>query len=67
MFAMLRYEDYDEDRFDYIARTMSSYKQAGRVLQVLATYFNLEEGFMPIMPCNDKATQRIIAQIEFVP
>ena len=23
---------------------MSSYKQAGRVLQVLATYFNLEEG-----------------------
>ena len=67
MFALLRYEDYDEDRFDYIARTMSSYKQAGRVLQVLATYFNLEEGFMPIMPCNDKATQRIIAQIEFVP
>ena len=46
---------------------MSSYKQAGRVLQVLATYFNLEDGFMPIMPCNDKATQRIIAQIEFVP
>jgi hypothetical protein len=67
MFALLRYEDYDEDRFDYIARTMSSYKQAGRVLQVLATYFNLEEGFMPIMPCNDKATQRIIDQMDFRP
>ena len=60
IYQVFRFEDYDEDEFEYIAKKLSIYKWTGRVLQLMVVFFQLGEGFMPQSPLNDATTKNII-------
>lgn len=63
LYQILRFVNYDENKFESIIRKDRQEKFVGRILGVMANILNLTEGFMPISPVNDKETDRLTGNI----
>lgn len=60
LYTMIKYNDYDEDRFAEVLRHMRLYRFSRRIIQLLIDYLHLEEGFTPFPPLADNGTKAII-------
>lgn len=59
IYSCLRFTDYDEGRVKRMLRRLHSLTFARRMLTVLHETLNLEEGFMPFEPLDDRGTTRL--------
>lgn len=57
--TLIKYNDYDEDQLKDILKRMQLYKFSRRMIKILEEFTQLEEGFMPLIPLNDKHTKQI--------
>ena len=58
-FALIRYHDLDEDKVQRMVQRLKLESFTGALLQILHESLELEEGFMPIEPRDDKTTKHI--------
>ncbi len=59
----LREHDVEEDHLCEALRDKKLYSTASRTMQLLADYTGFDEGFMPMLPLNDRTTKNIHQQI----
>lgn len=59
LYKALKTIDYDEDTLNALLVRLGTHQDTARIMQLLKDYYNLEEGFMPMEPIDDKVTQRI--------
>lgn len=59
LYQIIKYNDYDEEKLKQILKHLKLHRFARRLIQILKEYVQLEEGFIPILPLDDKGTQRI--------
>lgn len=59
LYKALKTIDYDEDTVNAMLVRLGAYQDTARMMQLLKDYYNLEEGYMPMEPIDDKITQRI--------
>lgn len=57
--TLIKYNDYDEDQLKDILKRMQLYKFSRRMIKILEEFTQLEEGFMPLIPLDDKHTKQI--------
>ncbi len=62
LYGRIKYSDYDESRFTEITKDLRLHTFMRRMLQVMADDLQLEEGFMPDAPKDDRTT-RLIRQL----
>ena len=63
LFALLRFNDYDEDKLSRMLQKLKLTKFTARLLQILQESLGLEEGYMPIEPRNDNTANLIKKQL----
>ncbi len=56
---LLKYHDYDEDKLKTLLKEIHLYKFGRRIIQILQEFTQLDEGFMPLFPLNDRLTKQI--------
>lgn len=59
LYKALKTIDYDEDTLNALLMRLGTYQDTARMMQLLKDYYNLEEGFMPMEPIDDKITKKI--------
>lgn len=59
LYAMLRFEDYDEEKLLSILLKMKIKTFTRRMMHILQEVMLLTRGFMPVTPLNDKETKRL--------
>lgn len=59
LYKALKTIDYDEDTLNALLQRLGAYQDTARMMQLLKDYYNLEEGYMPMEPIDDKITQKI--------
>lgn len=59
LYKALKAIDYDEDTLNALLLRLGAYQDTARMMQLLKDYYNLEEGYMPMEPIDDKITQKI--------
>lgn len=63
LFETIRYTDFDEDKFQQAIRELDMKNFTRRIIEVLATLLNLDEGYHPIEAKDDRTVRRYIAKI----
>lgn len=58
-YRLLRFGEYDEDKFQRMLKQLKLQKFTARLMQILQETYYLEEGYMPIPPIDDKRTNNI--------
>lgn len=59
LYKALKTIDYDEDTLNALLIRLGTFQDTARMMQLLKDYYNLEEGFMPMEPIDDKITKKI--------
>ncbi len=59
LYKALKTLDYDEDTLNTLLLRLGAFHDTARIMQLLKDYYDLEEGFMPMEPIDDKITQKI--------
>lgn len=59
IYSCLRFTDYDEGRVKRMLKRLHTLTFARRMLSILHETLNLEEGFMPFEPLDDRGTTRL--------
>ncbi|MCF0192363.1 MAG: hypothetical protein HUK05_02885 [Prevotella sp.] len=59
LYKALKTIDYDEDTLNALLIRLGVYQDIARLMQLMKDYYNLEEGYMPMEPLDDKITKKI--------
>lgn len=59
LYCALRFTDYNEVLLQHALRRVMFYKRAARLLSILGERYALSEGFMPMVPLDDRRTKRM--------
>lgn len=59
LYKALKTIDYDEDTLNVLLMRLGAYQDTARMMQLLKDFYNLEDGYMPMEPLDDKITQKI--------
>lgn len=59
IYEVIKYQNYDEKRLDYVLQASGLWLFTSHILQILSETHYLEDGYMPIKPTNDKDTEKM--------
>ncbi len=59
LYIAIKYQEYDEDQLKCILKELHLYRFSRRIIQIMAKWLHLEEGFIPLSPLDDIGTVKL--------